>query len=87
MRIASAGNTVVPAYLALLAKGYLVSRDPLAPGSAEETWRAQGDGLEFLAEDPVTLLGLVAMFETRGTDWKASDLDIDHFLRAFPAGP
>jgi len=84
MNIATAGNTVVPAYLALLAKGYSVSRE--APDKhAAEIWRAEARGNSFIAEDRVYLLGLVALLEVRGESWKANDAEIERFLATFPA--
>ena len=50
-------------------------------GSEKDQCIAKKDGLEFIAEDTVLLLGLIAMFETRGEDWKASDAEIDKFMR------
>ncbi len=81
--IATAGNVLVPAYLALQAKGYRVSR--FTPGRGrEEAWRAAKAGEEFTAEDPLSLLGLVALYETRGARWQATDEEIDGFFQRFP---
>ena len=82
VKIASAGNTIVPAYLALLAKGYWVTR--LGVREREETWQALKGSEEFIAEDPVSLLGLVALYEVRGIGWKADDAEIDAFVARFP---
>lgn len=79
-QIANAGNTLVPAYLALQAKGYHVAwkRGDAAPG--DEMWFAEGPLGRFIAEDAVALLGLVAMREQRGSNWKATDEQIDEFM-------
>jgi hypothetical protein len=61
--ISQAGNTVVPAILALEAKGMtvevresqIVARSELGPLSAD---------------DPVEVLGLVALVEVRGAAWR-----------------
>ncbi len=82
VKIASAANTIVPAYLALLAKGYLVTR--IGASEHEETWQALKGGDEFISEDPVSLLGLVVLYEVRGMDWKADDAEIDTFVARFP---
>jgi hypothetical protein len=82
VKIASAGNTVVPAYLSLLEKGYRVSRR--ACGDREETWQAVKGNQEFIAEDTLSLLGLVALFEVRGVNWRAADDEIGTFLSQFP---
>ena len=80
---ASAANVIVPAYLALQQKGYHVWCEGSADVSGEDTWYAENSCCRFVAEDPVTLLGLVAMYETRGDDWTASDQQIDEFLSEY----
>ena len=77
----AAGNVVVPAYLALLAKEYIVRRDRLS--NELEKLIAGGRLGRFSADDPITLLGLVGVAETRGAEWRASDSDITCFLKAF----
>jgi hypothetical protein len=81
-RVVSAANTLIPAYLTLVGKGYRVSRVDV--GEHEETWQARKGRAEFVAEHPLSLLGLVTMFEARGTDWQARDEEIDSFLSQFP---
>jgi hypothetical protein len=39
---------------------------------------------KFMAEDPVTLLGVQAIYESRQSDWKATDDELDNFLKEFP---
>ena len=80
-RIVGAGNTVVPAYLALKAKGFLVSREKHDSGG--ETWTAENDEVELVTDDPVHLLGLSVIYELRGKDWMANDKEIDNFLNEF----
>jgi hypothetical protein len=72
-----AGNTEVPALLALRAKGYRVwleytkVDDPKSPCHPYmPDYQAQSEFGYFSATTPVELLGLVAMWETRGDDWK-----------------
>ena len=77
VRIAAAGNTEVPAYLALVARGFEVSRD------GQSLWVATKGEAVFLADSPLKLLGAVAMFECRGPEWQASDQQIEEFLRRF----
>lgn len=82
--LAAAANTLIPAYLALLQRGLSVSRHPsLVTESEEEYWVAENADCRFIAEDPLMLLGLVALRETRGADWKASDEEIERFLAEF----
>ena len=83
MKIASAGNTIVPAYLSLLRKGIIVSRER-ADTDTGELWHAEAGGNSFIAEDLVQLLGLVALFEVRCESWKASGVEIERFLEDFP---
>jgi hypothetical protein len=84
MQITAAGNTEVPAYLALIAKGYDVSHN--VDG---DFWLARKGNDSFSADGPLMLLGLVAMVENRGTNWRAADQEIDAFLFLRPrvSGP
>jgi hypothetical protein len=84
--IATAGNVLVPAYLALLTKGYAVNRITLGNEDEPSEWCATKGAYRFLAEDVLSLLGLVALHETRGDSWRASDAEIDSFFRDFPGG-
>jgi hypothetical protein len=77
MQITAAGNTEVPAYLALVAKGYQVSM-------TGDLWLAQKDQNFFSASGPLELLGLVAMAEIRGVNWRATDEEIEVFLTKYP---
>ncbi|MEO1728816.1 MAG: hypothetical protein AAFR95_17525 [Bacteroidota bacterium] len=71
---------LIPALLALRAMGYDVSR----PYDGErEWWRAETETVEFGAEDPLSLLGLVALRENRGAAWRASDAEIDAVMQEF----
>ena len=81
MNLNAAANVVVPAYLALLAKGYAVRCERSSNDS--EFWVADGPLGRFGADDTVTLLGVVAVAETRGENWRASDAEIESFLKKF----
>ena len=74
--MAQAGNTVVPAILAIESLGYVVA-------AADDRVTAHRDGDEFSAEDPVALLGLIRLVELRSWDWHATDAQIDQTLRRF----
>ncbi|MEM6785782.1 MAG: hypothetical protein AAF624_18830 [Bacteroidota bacterium] len=76
----SAANVLIPAILALRAMGYDVSR---RYDGGREWWKAQTEMLEFGAEDPLSLLGLVALRERRGAKWRASDAEIDAVMQEF----
>ena len=81
MNLSAAGNVVVPAYLSLLAKGFAVSCVRALDGT--ETWTAEGALGRFMADDVITLLGVVGVAEVRGANWAASDSEIDAFLKKF----
>ncbi|WP_198949900.1 hypothetical protein [Kineosporia sp. A_224] len=73
--VAQAGNTVVPAILALEQIGLTVTR------SGDDLVAVLGNA-RFVAEDPVALLGLVKLVELR-RPWAASDAEIDEVLARF----
>lgn len=82
-RLTNAGNTIVPAYLALIQRGFSVYREPSGLTDSGMIWIAEDTLTQFYAEDLVTLLGLVAIQETRGVDWQASDEDIETFFAKY----
>lgn len=75
--LCAAANVEVPAYLVLCEKAYTVS----APG--DDGWYAEKDGLRFQAESLLELLGVVSVYEARGTNWAAADQEIDDFLAKY----
>jgi hypothetical protein len=79
--IVAAGNTEVPAYLALIELGYSVDRVDM---DGEEHWIAKGT-LQLAADCPLELLGLSLLRSERGPRWQASDDEIDEFLKRFYA--
>lgn len=75
--IGVAGNTQGPAPLALRAKGFRVWLEYTKVSDPKSPWhpylpryQAERDGAYFSATTAVELLGLVAMWETRGNDWR-----------------
>jgi hypothetical protein len=76
MHITSASNLFAPAYLTVVERGYAVHKggDLLVATKGDDT---------FTAEDPILLLGVIAMAETRGENWTATDQQIDAFLEWF----
>lgn len=79
-----AGNTENPALLALRAKGYRVwleytryddPKNPLYPYQPD--YQAEKDGAYFSATTAVELLGLVAIWEARGDDWRSKQTEPD----------
>ena len=83
VRIASAGNTEVPAYLALISNGYTVRVTRPDSTDENELWFAENDRLEVAGDSPLELLALIKRFEARGPDWRAEDNEIDQFLHRF----
>lgn len=79
-QIAAAANTVVPALLALESLGYTVTVD----GSLVV---ATASNERFAADDPVTVLGLVKLIETRSWNWRASDEEITATIGKFGWDP
>jgi hypothetical protein len=73
--LVQAGDTVVPAILALEAGGYDVTQEG-------RVFVAKTGAARFAAEDPVALLGLVRLAEIR-RPWRASDSEIDDVMDRF----
>jgi hypothetical protein len=78
VKINDCGNTEVPAYLTLRQRGYAVTCS-----EDRSYWIATSGNCVFSADNPVSLLGIAAMYETRGQEWKASDEEIDRFIEQF----
>jgi hypothetical protein len=79
--IAAAGNTEVPAFLVLREAGFEVSTSMIGDS---EHWMAKKNDLTLIAGSPLELLGLFNIRKERGRDWKASDVEIEAFLKEFP---
>ncbi len=84
-RLGDAANTHNPALITLKENGYELGIYP--PDEDEEKvdvsheigfWWAKKQGHEFIAGDPLSLLGLVYIWEHRGDNWRNDD-DIDMF--------
>ncbi len=76
MFLADAANMMIPAYLAILSKGY----DIRIFGNL---MIAQRGDKSFTADGPVALLGLIKMVEARGEAWAAADAEIENFVELF----
>ena len=86
LSIRIAGNTMNVCLLVLRDKGYELSCWQKKPDEPHQ-WDAEKDGRAFSADSPEALLGLVAMWESRGDDWhmksdEAMLLDLIHELPA-----
>jgi lactoylglutathione lyase len=75
-RLAAAANVIVPAILLLEERGWRVQHEP---GDAVP-WCAVRAGVEILGDSPLELLGLAAICERSGPDWRTSDEQIDAVL-------
>ncbi|SDY28062.1 hypothetical protein SAMN04487939_101614 [Lysobacter sp. yr284] len=77
MRVAMAGNVLAPASAAIQQLGYALERHPDWPG-----WLVARKGEDaFQAENPVELLGLIAMVQLRGDRWEANDRELADYLQ------
>jgi hypothetical protein len=81
--IVAAGNTTVPAFLALKAKGFEVRVDR---SGMRHRWIAETVDLKLIADNPLTLLGLVVLAESHGENWQASDAEIKQFMSDYGEG-
>jgi hypothetical protein len=70
MKLATAGNVMVPAILLLEERGYVVDADRRA---TSWQWSARRGDVELLGDDPIALLGLATLAEARGEAWRATD--------------
>lgn len=77
IHITAAGNVEVPAYLTLVTLGFEVGCD------RGGRWTAEKGDSTFSADSALELLGLAAMYDARGLQWRASDVEIDAFLARF----
>lgn len=78
VRIASSGNTANHALEALRSKGYSVVLYPDASEDGMNSYWATQDGRDFIGSDPVEVLGLVALWEQFGDDWRARTVPSHH---------
>jgi|KBSMisStandDraft_5_1062788.scaffolds.fasta_scaffold859674_1 hypothetical protein len=81
--ISTAGNTVVPAFLALEGLGFTVSIERVA---GRDVFSASRGDETFSGEDPVSVLGLVKLVEARGWTWRANDADLERVMRQYKLG-
>ena len=82
--IAAAGNTEVPTYLAIIALGFEISKIHEAKSDSDnEIWIAENSEFHFQAPGILELLGLIAMRQSRGQNWRAQDQEIEDFIAKF----
>lgn len=82
-----AGNTWNPCLLALRAKGYklTLSFTRMANGEHRRDIDAEKDGRLFSATTEAELIGLIAMWEVRGDDWKTKPGEPDVLNELYPS--
>ena len=78
--ISTAGNTVVPAILALEGLGFVISVEHI---EGQDLFRAVRGDETYLADDPVGVLGLVTLVGIRGWQWGAADPDLERGIRQY----
>ena len=78
MRIATAGNSNTAAFCALISKGYTLSVK-LKSDKKTGWYIAKLGANEFIGNSPIETLGLIAMFEKRGDDWKPTNKEVEEF--------
>jgi len=73
-RLVDAPNVENPCLLVLDSLGYEIGIYPPDDGSEGlGHWYARKDEREFIAGDPLALLGLVSLWLHRGDDWKSGE--------------
>lgn len=87
LTLACAGNTWNPCLLALRAKGYAIQLSFTKTGEDDyhSDVTAVKDGRYFNASNSAELLGLVAMWEVRGDDWKTKPGEPDVYDELYPS--
>ena len=78
MRITSAGNSDTAAFCALISKGYTLSVK-LKSDNKTGWYIAKLGTNEFIGDSPIETLGLIAMFDQRGEDWKPTNKEVEEF--------
>ena len=80
MNLSSSGNTEIPAYLILRENGFSIERKE---SEGKETWIAIKDDTKLAGNSLLELLSLREIIEERGENWKATDDEIEEFLRTY----
>ena len=73
-RLGEAMNTYTPALHTLKERGYTL-HSRFIDSSRTNEWIAVKDDRIFFAHNPLSLLGLVAMWEQKGDAWQQADKD------------
>jgi len=79
MKLTAAGNTEIPALLALEKKGAEITCE-----KESNLWTAVYQMNTFIAESPLELLGLIEMYSVRGSEWEAKDTELERCGTLYP---
>jgi len=72
MKLADAMNTYNPALEIIVEKGYKIK---IVDNEDSFDWKAIKCDNEFIASDPLRLLGIINLHEEKGTDWNSFKKD------------
>jgi hypothetical protein len=79
----AAGNTMIPALLALEQLGYEVSTKEV--GELQSFVAVRGEE-SYCADDPVCILGLVKLIEMRTWSWRPTEAEFDAMMKKYSLG-
>ena len=74
IRISALGNVEPPLFKILKDKGYTIEV------TSSKMWIAKLPNLQFTGENILELAALVLMYETKGIDWRVSDIEVDNYV-------
>ena len=77
MKLTDAMNTYNSALLAIKSKGFDITLMPHDNDDELGSWCAKMNGHEFIASDPLRLLGLISIWEIRGNKWERQPKESD----------
>ncbi len=78
MKLASAGNVIIPAIKIIEELGY-----ELRVEKADQLFIAENGKNTFIGEDPITILGLIKIYEVKGESWQMQDAEIENIGRKY----
>jgi len=82
-KIVNAGNVVIPSILALENLGFSLS---VKESANKKTFLAVRDLETYVADDPLSLLGLIKLIELRSWEWRATDSEITDVFQKYQIG-
>ena len=85
-QLTDAMNTYTPALLSLQRRGYQIWLESSDIERELDTWWAKKDDAQFAAFDPLRLLGLVSLWEQRGSQWERQGEEDNLYEKFLTAG-